>query len=90
VGAPTPLLQPGTLLVVAYRRVPVLDGHLWKELCNVSQGELLLVLSDKEISTVRSAGYSSQHVISGYVKVLTTKNIIGMIYRDSVSILQRI
>jgi len=89
VGAPTALLQPGTLVVVAYRRVSVLDGHLWKELCNVSQGEVLIVLSDNEISTVRSAGYSTQHVISGYVKVLTTKNIVGMIYRDSVSILQK-
>jgi hypothetical protein len=89
VGAPVVLLQRGSLVVVAYQKVPVLDAHLWKELCNVSRGEVLIVLSDNEISVVRSAGYSSQHVISGYVKVLTTKNIVGMIYRDSVSILQK-
>lgn len=84
-------ISSGSLVLVLYRKVPVLDEWLWESLCHVKQGETLLVLSvpvhpPRALHPLRA----DEHRRSGYVKVLAPSGVVGLIYRDSVSILQKV
>ena len=84
------LEKPGTLAVIAYLKVPVLDENLRKELCHPLQGEVLIVLEDSQTAITVQGPSGNRHQVAGYVKVLTSTGIVGMIYRDSISILQKV
>ena len=84
------LFKPGTLAVIAYTKVHVLDENLRKELCYPLPGEVLVVLEDSQTAITVQGPLGNRHQVAGYVKVLTSTGIVGMIYRDCISILQKV
>ena len=75
-------IAAGSLVLVLRRGAFILDEWLWESLCHVKQGETLLVLSVPVNSPPAPQ--------TGYVKVLAPSGAVGLIYRDSVSILQKV